>query len=89
MRALLIAITLGLAGSAAASISLREAPRATDLLTAERAAERTRRLLSLPPHRSGGWRHGGSGFDAPEAPAPPPAPPVRIEIRPSRSPSRP
>jgi hypothetical protein len=89
MRALLIAITVGLAGSAAASVSLREAPRATDLLTAERAAERTRRLLSLPPHRGSGWRHGGSGFDAPEPPGPPPAPPVRIEIRPPRLRSRP
>jgi hypothetical protein len=86
MRALLIAIALSLAGSAGASIALREAPRATDLLTAERAAERARRLLSLPPRRGGGWRHGGSGFDQPvEPPAPPPPPPLRIEIRPSRA----
>ena len=40
-----------------------EAPRATDLLRAERLAEEVRRRLELPPvHIEGGWRHGGQGW---------------------------
>jgi hypothetical protein len=40
----------------------REAPRATDLLRAERLADQARKRLEMPSHHRGGWKHGGSAW---------------------------
>src|SRR5689334_4978835 len=42
----------------------REAPRATDLLRAQRLAEQAERRLRLPAAHGGGWKKGGDGWDA-------------------------
>jgi hypothetical protein len=40
----------------------REAPRATDLLRAERLAEQARKRLEMPRPHGGGWKRGGAGW---------------------------
>jgi len=58
-----------------------EAPRATDLLRAEKLAEQAEKRLKVPAPRSAGWKKGGHGWDArgeaPERPAP-----MIINVRP-------
>ena len=41
----------------------REAPRATDLLRAQKLAEQAQRRLRMPGQRGPGWRRGGSGWN--------------------------
>ena len=57
-----------------------EAPRATDLLRAEKLAEQAEKRRTLPAPRHPGWKRGGGGWDA-RGPAPA-APPVLINVRP-------
>jgi hypothetical protein len=59
-----------------------EAPRATDLLRAEKLAEQAQKRLKLPAKRGGGWVHGGSGWGE-ERPREAPAP-VFIDIHPGK-----
>jgi hypothetical protein len=40
----------------------REAPRATDLLQAQRLADQAKKRLEMPSHHGGGWKHGGSAW---------------------------
>jgi len=47
----------------------REAPRATDLLRAEKLAEQAEKRLKLPAPRGGGWKKGGHGWEARGEPA--------------------
>ena len=83
-RILSMAILVGLATLAQARVRQPETPRATDLLTAEKMAERAQRRLKMPASRGPGWQRGGGGWEnGAEAPAEAPGA-VRIEIRPSR-----
>src|SRR5690348_343910 len=62
-----VVVLAGLASSAGAerpTLTEREAPRATDLLRAQRLAEQAERRLRLPSAHGGGWKHGGDGWDA-------------------------
>jgi hypothetical protein len=60
-----------------------EAPRATDLLRAQKLAEQAEKRLKVPPARGAGWKKGGHGWEArgetPEGPTP-----VIIDVRPPR-----
>ena len=67
--------------AAAARLPERETPRATDLLQAEKMADRVQKRLELPTKRGPGWRHGGSGWDA-RGEAADSSPPIRIDVRP-------
>jgi hypothetical protein len=46
----------------------REAPRATDLLHAQKLADQARKRLEMPAHRTGGWKNGGTGWGEDDAP---------------------
>jgi hypothetical protein len=68
MRAFLLAM-VGVVAWASGALGARrgpadEAPRATDLLRAERLAGQAeeRRRLPLPGHHRSLWKHGGGGF---------------------------
>ena len=67
---------------AAARLPERETPRATDLLQAEKMAERVGQRLRLPTKRGPSWRRGGNGWDGRDEPAAADSPPVRIDVRP-------
>jgi hypothetical protein len=77
MRITIVVLVLGVAGAALATGRAPrvddEAPRATDLLRAERKAEEVRRRLELPAVRkTPGWLSGGDGWGGPAtAPARP------------------
>jgi hypothetical protein len=61
-----------------------EAPRATDLLRAEKLAEQARKRLETPARHTHGWRHGGSGWgDASSAPTGP-RESITINVNPTR-----
>ena len=81
MRTSLLLMCLCFPGVAAARLPERETPRATDLLQAEKLADRVQKRLQLPVKRGPGWQHGGDGWDtrgeATESTAP-----IRIEVRP-------
>ena len=47
----------------------REAPRATDLLRAERLAEQARKRLEMPRPHGSGWKRGGTGWGEDDASA--------------------
>jgi hypothetical protein len=66
----------------------REAPRATDLLRAERLAEQARKRLEMPAPRSSGWKHGGTGWGEPEATEPREPRDVIIDVNSPRKPRR-
>jgi hypothetical protein len=57
-----------------------EAPRATDLLRAQKLAEQAKKRRTLPAPRHPGWKRGSGGWDD-RGPAPA-APPVVINVRP-------
>jgi hypothetical protein len=61
-----------------------EAPRATDLLRAEKLADQARKRLETPARRGPGWRHGGSGWNDASGAAPEPRESVIINVNPSR-----
>jgi hypothetical protein len=82
MHTSLLAILVGFPVLAAARLPEREMPRATDLLQAEKMADRVEQRLKLPAKRGPGWRHGGSGWDVRGESAADEPPPVRIEVRP-------
>ena len=66
-----------------------EAPRATDLLRAEKLAEQAEKRLRLPAPRSAKWKKGGGGWDAPGERAAEGQEHVIINVRPPRrSPTR-
>jgi hypothetical protein len=60
----------------------REAPRATDLLRAEKLAEQAEKRLKVPPRHGGGWKKGGHGWDARGEAAAEGPEPVIINVRP-------
>jgi hypothetical protein len=62
----------------------REAPRATDLLRAQKLAEQAEKRLRIPARHSSGWKHGGSGWNTPESAHEKENVPVIIDMRPSR-----
>jgi hypothetical protein len=73
MRTLVVVLVVGFLGVPAVFAARRvpkdEAPRATDLLRAQRFAEEVEERRQLPsPVNGGGWRQGGTGWDAPGAP---------------------
>jgi hypothetical protein len=89
MRTSLLLACLCFPVVAAARLPERETPRATDLLQAEKLADRIEQRLRLPAKRGPGWRHGGGGWDVRGEPAAEESPPVRIDVRPpSRSRAR-
>ena len=81
MRTLLLLVILSFPVVAAARLPERETPRATDLLQAEKMADRVEQRLKLPVKRGPGWLRGGSGWDA-RGEAVESSPPIRIEVRP-------
>jgi hypothetical protein len=59
-------VVLARVAAAGAPVVLRdgEAPRATDLLRAEKLAEQAEKRRTLPPTRQrAGWKRGGGGWD--------------------------
>jgi hypothetical protein len=60
-----------------------EAPRATDLLRAEKLAEQAEKRLKVPTARRAGWKKGGHGWEA-RGEAPERPDPVIIDVRPPR-----
>jgi hypothetical protein len=89
MKTLLMAVVViaGASLGAAAErprLREREAPRATDLLRAERMAEQARKRLKLPARHGAGWQHGGSGWDSADLPAEHEPGSVAINVRPAR-----
>jgi hypothetical protein len=72
---------LGFSAVAAARLPERETPRATDLLQAEKMADRFQKRLELPAKRGPGWQRGGSGWDT-RGEAAESSPPIRIDVRP-------
>jgi len=64
----------------------REAPRATDLLRAEKLAGQTQKRLKETPRRGPGWKHGGSGWNDRSVERPDVSDPVIVELRPMRRP---
>ena len=62
----------------------REAPRATDLLRAEKLAEQAERRLKLPSPKGGGWKKGGHGWETRGEAAAESSPPVTINLGSSR-----
>ncbi len=83
-RILSLAILIGLAVLAEARVRQPETPRATDLLTAEKMAERAQRRLKMPAARGPGWQRGGGGWNSEQRTPTQEPGAVRIEIRPSR-----
>src|SRR5690242_20697612 len=62
----------------------REAPRATDLLRAEKLADQARRRLEAPRSSAHeGWLRGGSGWGEPERAEPARHDDVVIDVRPA------
>ena len=61
-----------------------EAPRATDLLRAEKLAEQARKRLATPARRHPGWQRGGSGWNEPGSVTPETHESVTINVNPSR-----
>jgi hypothetical protein len=59
----LVTVSAALARAEQPRLGGREAPRATDLLRAEKLAEQAQRRLRAPARRGPGWRHGGSGWN--------------------------
>jgi hypothetical protein len=82
MRTSLLLMCLCFPVVAAARLPERETPRATDLLQAEKMADRVEQRLKLPAKRGPSWRHGGSGWDARGESAAEGSAPVRIDVRP-------
>jgi len=82
MHTSLLAILVGFPVLAAARLPERETPHATDLLRAEKMADRVEQRLKLPAMHGPAWRHGGGGWDVRGESAAEGAPPVRIEVRP-------
>ena len=62
----------------------REAPRATDLLRAERLAEQARKRLEMPRPHGSGWKRGGTGWGEPDAAEPRAPRDVIIDVNPPR-----
>jgi hypothetical protein len=64
---LALVILVGVLGTSARAerprLDGREAPRATDLLRAEKLAEQAEQRLKLPARRGPGWKRGGSGWE--------------------------
>jgi hypothetical protein len=74
----------GLAFAERPTLDGREAPRATDLLRAEKLAEQARRRLEKPRSTTReGWLRGGSGWGGPERGDPSPRGDVVINVRPA------
>ena len=87
MRVHAVCVILVLASVAAANPPVLpkgdEAPRATDLLRAEKMADEAARRLRLPaPKKRSAWVRGGEGWTRAE---PPPEPPVTIKVVPPRA----
>jgi len=65
-----------------------EAPRATDLLRAERLAEQARKRLEMPRPHSSGWKRGGTGWGDNDASATQVPRDVIIDVNSPRKPRR-
>jgi hypothetical protein len=84
---LFVVSVLALGGPALAerpTLDGREAPRATDLLRAEKLADQARRRLETPRSSAReGWLHGGSGWGENERADPAARGNVVINVRPA------
>jgi hypothetical protein len=82
----MVVLTLGAAPARAERPTLRgaEAPRATDLLRAEKLAEQARKRLETPARRGAKWKHGGSGWNDADGVTSDPRESITINVRPSR-----
>jgi hypothetical protein len=73
VHVVMMVVALGIARLAwaggAPALTEHESPRATDLLRAQRLAERTQNRLRVPRSSRRGWAHGGEGWSAPPKPA--------------------
>ena len=87
-RMLTTAMVLGLTGVAIARLRGPATPRATDLLQAEKMAEKVQRRLKVPAKRGAGWQRGGGGWEPALDATEDPPPSVHIEVRPPRRRSR-
>jgi hypothetical protein len=89
MHVVMMVVALGIARLAWAggspALTEHESPRATDLLRAQRLAERTQSRLRVPRPSRRGWAHGGDGWNAPPKPADQ-EPRVTINVGSSRRP---
>jgi len=86
---LLVLATTGLARAADLLRSRTgETARATDLLRAERMADEAQRRLALPRRKTARWLRGGTDWSSRAAREPADAPPVIVNVRPPRQPTR-
>jgi hypothetical protein len=81
MRTSLLLMCLCSPVVAAARLPEREAPHATDLLQAEKLADKVEQRLKLPVKHGPSWQHGGAGWDI-RGEATESSPPIRINVRP-------
>jgi hypothetical protein len=71
MMAVIVSVVAGFAFAERPTLRGNEAPRATDLLRAQKLADQAKERLELPAKKSGGWARGGTGWGAHETtPAP-------------------
>jgi len=80
----LIGVGTVLARAERPTLGRGEAPRATDLLRAEKLAEQAERRLKMPAPRGAKWKKGGAGWDARGEGAAESSEPVIINVRPPR-----
>ena len=65
----LVSVVAGPASAGRPRLRGPEAPRATDLLRAERLAEQARKRLEMPRPHGSGWKRGGTGWGEDDASA--------------------
>jgi hypothetical protein len=62
MMAVIVSVVAGSALAERPTLRGNEAPRATDLLRAQKLADQAKERLKLPAKKGGGWARGGSGW---------------------------
>src|SRR2546426_12463530 len=87
MKRMLVLVAAALSGASSAderpTLRDREAPRATDLLRAEKLAEQAQKRLELPaPRHRARWKRGGSSWNVDRREPAERSEPVIINVRP-------
>jgi hypothetical protein len=80
---MIVVMTRVVAAGAPPVLRGSEAPRATDLLRAEKLAEQAERRRTLPARRHPGWKRGGGGWNDGGSARTERSEPVVINVRPS------
>jgi hypothetical protein len=88
MMAAIVVMARVAAGGGRPVLGGSEAPRATDLLRAQKLAEQAEKRRTLPARRGPGWRRGGSGWDDGGRARAETSESVVINVGPRKAPSR-